>query len=262
MNRSVAAVWGGFSHGFRSTVRDYNDLLSRALMIVFIVTAMSALWHTALGANGGVLDGYDLRSITWYVLGAQLAVNAVPQRLIETIGIEIGDGSIATAMLRPVSVFGLRFAIDLGGSLARLVGLVPVGLLLTLLLDGPPPSLAMLPLALVAIVLGTATNLACQHILGATSFWLRDAKAGWFLFQKVVFLPGGMLIPLELLPGAIANPCRALPFAAMAYVPGRIASGHFDVVAMATQVVWLGVLMLGAALIYSLGLRRLQTVGA
>jgi hypothetical protein len=41
-----------------------------------------------------------------------------------------------------------------------------------------------------------------------------------------VFLPGGMLIPLELLPRPLELISFALPFATMAYVPGRIASGH------------------------------------
>ena len=64
-----------------------------------------------------------------------------------------------------------------------------------------------------------------QVILIGVAFWLLDAKATWFFFQKLVFLPGGMLIPLELLPRTLEVISLALPFATMAYVPGRIASG-------------------------------------
>ena len=93
---------------------------------------------------------------------------------------------------------------------------------------GPPPSAAALALAVPAALLALACNLAAQHAFAGAAFWLRDARSTWFLYQKLVFLLGGMLLPLEFLPRALADVAKVLPFAAMAYAPARLASGHVE----------------------------------
>ena len=57
--------------------------------------------------------------------------------------------------------------------------------------------------------------------LAASAFWLRNAGSAWFLYQKLVFVLGGMLIPLEVFPSGLETVCRYLPFQAMAYAPAR-----------------------------------------
>ena len=74
----------------------------------------------------------------------------------------------------------------------------------------------------------TVVNVAAQHAVAAVAFWLRDIRATWYLYQKVIFIVGGMLIPLEVLPDGVEAVARALPFMAMAYVPARLASGHLE----------------------------------
>jgi ABC-2 type transport system permease protein len=255
------ALWAGFKQGARSTANDRSDTVGKSVFLLFILVVMAGLWRTALAAHGGTIAGYDIDALGWYVFGAQAAVMIVPTRLIETIGDDIGDGTITVAMLRPVSVLGMRFALDAGAALTRLVVLLPVCGVATWLLFGPPPSVGALPIAVLAIALAGWLNLAGQHLFGAIAFWLRDAKAAWFLYQKIVFLPGGMLIPLELLPRGLANVCKWLPFASMAYVPGRIASGNVSYTALLEQVGWLVVVFTAAAVVYELGQRRLETVG-
>jgi ABC-type uncharacterized transport system permease subunit len=76
-----------------------------------------------------------------------------------------------------------------------------------------------------------------------------------------VFLPGGMLIPLELLPRPLELISFALPFATMAYVPGRIASGHPDPLLLLWQLGWLAVLLGMAGAVFAAGERRLQVMG-
>jgi viologen exporter family transport system permease protein len=257
----TSALFAGFKQGARSAAGDPSDLVGKSLFLVFILTVMAGLWRTALAAHGGMLSGYDLSSMGWYVFGAQAAVMIVPIRLIETLGDEIGDGTITVAMLRPVSVLGMRLALEAGAALVRLAALLPVCGAATWLLFGPPPNFAALPLAVVAIIAAGWLNLAAQHLFGAMAFWLRDAKAAWFLYQKIVFLPGGMLIPLELLPRGLASVCRWLPFAAMAYVPGRITSGDADYAALLEQGGWLLAVLTCTAAVYELGQRRLETVG-
>jgi ABC-2 type transport system permease protein len=250
----------GLICGARQALRAPGNLLVRTGFFMVILLVMAQLWRAA-SASGRPLAGYDLNALLWYVFAAQAAVLAVKPRTILELGDEIGDGRLAIAMLRPVSVLWLRVSIELGESMVQLTLAAVSGMALTLLLAGPPHSALALMLAVVALPVAAAANLLLQHALGAIAFWLRDARSTWFVFQKLVFLPGGMLIPLELLPPPLAAAVHPLPFAAMAYVPGRLASGHAEPGLLLFQIAWVLVLALLATLVFAAGQRRLQVVG-
>jgi ABC-2 type transport system permease protein len=251
----------GFMLGFRRVLAQPGSLTSQVGFFVAILVTEAGLWHAAIDANRGQVAGYSWSGILWYVFGAQAAVSACRQRLAEEVGEEIGSGSIVAAMLRPVSVVGMRMATEAGEATVRLTLILTIGTAVTWAFAGPPPSLGALFLAGPVAAVGCGANLAFQHAAGGAAFWLADAKSAWFLYQKLIFLPGGMLIPLELLPGPVQEGCRALPFAAMAYVPGRIASGHVDWAQLVTQATWLVILALVASGVFRLGERRLRIVG-
>jgi len=52
-----------------------------------------------------------------------------------------------------------------------------------------------------------------------------------------------------------------LPFAAMSYMPARLAAGHVEPGLLLAQLGWLAVLSLAAATAFAAGERRLQVVG-
>ncbi len=251
----------GLASDVARTLRAPGELLVRLSFLLIILLVMASLWHAAVLAHGGSLAGYSASALIWYVCGAQVAVIGAPPRTVEAIGEEIGSGEVAVAMLRPVSVVGLRLAVEVGAALVRLAGAALLGGGLTLIVGGGPPDLRALPLLLVAVPLACAANLAGQHAFGGIAFWLLDAKAAWFLYQKLVFLLGGLLLPLEILPAPMAAVARVLPWAAMAYVPGRIASGHLEPALIAVQLAWLGALIGLALLVFAAGERRLQLDG-
>ena len=93
--------------------------------------------------------------------------------------------------------------------------------------------------------------------MAASAFWVRDAGAIWFLYMKAVFILGGMIIPLELLPDGLQSFAMLLPFRAMAYAPARLASGHWEPALLVEQVVWIGLLAAVATAVFAAGERRL-----
>jgi ABC-2 type transport system permease protein len=257
----VTPYLAGWRLGLLRTLRSPGDLAVRVGFFAIILVVMSALWGAATSAHGGHLDGYTHASLLWYVLAAQTAVLGVRPRSVEEIGDEIGGGTIAIQMLRPVSVVGLRMAVDLGEACARLAAAFPAGALLTWLFAGRPPSWAGVALSVPSVVLAAWANIASSHAFGGIAFWLLDAKSTWFVYQKLVFLPGGMLIPLEILPRPLEVASLALPFATMAYAPGRIASGDVDPLLLVWQAGWLAALLALAAAVFAAGERRLQVMG-
>lgn len=228
---------------------------------VLVVGVMSSLWSTAAAAHGGSIAGYTAVALTWYLATSEAATVAINARLIEDLGIEIADGTVTTEIQRPVSVLLIRVSGELGRTLPRLAACAVVGVAVAWLLGGAPPDKAALALAAPSLVLAVTCNLVAMHAFSGVGFWLRDTRSAWFLYQKLVFLLGGMLIPLEVLPDAVQAVALALPFAAMAYAPARLASGHVEPHLLLAQVGWLVVLGVVATRIFAAGERRLQAIG-
>jgi ABC-2 type transport system permease protein len=242
-------------------VRKPAELAVRLLFYVVILIVFAALWPVAVEAAGGRLAGYDAGDLVWYVLAAEGAVIATKPRLIEDIGNDIASGQIAIEMLRPANVVGIRVATELGEALVRLAIAAIMGTAFGFLVVGPPENPAAAALALPSGVLAVGANLAAQHAFAGAAFWLRDARAAWFLYQKLVFLLGGMLLPLQLLPDWLARISWVLPFWTMSYAPARLASGHYEPWLLAAQAAWTLVLAGAAMAVFVAGERRLEVTG-
>jgi ABC-2 type transport system permease protein len=245
----------------RRTLAQPSGLLVTAFFYAAVVSVLSTLWRTATVANDGTVAGYSAVALTWYVATSEAATVSLDTRLIESTGLDIADGSIAVELLRPVSVLALRVASEIGRSLPRVAMCAGLGVPLALALGGRPPSWWALFLVLPSLVLAIACNLVAQHAFAGVSFWVRDARATWFLYQKLVFVVGGMLLPLEVLPPAMTRIALVLPFMAMAYAPARLASGHVEPGLLVAQAAWFVGLSALATAVFSRGERRLQVAG-
>jgi ABC-2 type transport system permease protein len=226
-----------------------------------VVSVLSPHWRTATAATGGAVAGYSAVALTWYVATSEAATVSMNIRLIEEVGEDIASGSIAVELLRPASILALRVGSELGRTLPRLGACVVTGILGARLVAGAPPNGAALALAAPSLVLAVTCNLVAQHAFAAVSFWVRDARSTWFLYQKLVFVVGGMLLPLEVLPERLAAIAKALPFMAMAYAPARLAAGHLEPSLLLAQLGWLAALSAVAVGVFASGERRLQVVG-
>jgi ABC-2 type transport system permease protein len=257
---NARAAFVTLSVAVRKGAAERSGLAFTVGFYVIVTGVLSSLWRTAAAAHGGAVAGYSAVALTWYIATSEAATVAINARLIEDIGYAIGDGSVSVEMLRPASVLGVRVVTEVGRTLPRLAACVAGGALVASL-SGAPPSLPALVLAVPALVLAVACNVVAMHAFAGWGFWLRDTRSAWFLYQKFVFLLGGMLIPLELLPDGMERVARLLPFMAMAYAPARLASGHAEPQLLAVQAFWLVVLCLVAMRVYDAGERRLVAVG-
>lgn len=243
----------------RRLVADRGGLAVSVLFYVIVVAALSGLWRAAAAHHPVV--GYSAVALTWYIATSEASICAIQIRLIEEIGNDIAAGTVAVELLRPISVVTVRIAMQTGRALARLACLIACGALFALLVAGRPPNAGAALLAVPSLVLAVAANLSLQHAVAAMAFWVRDARSAWFIYQKFIFILGGMLLPLEVLPSALHTVALKLPFMAMAYAPARLASGHFEPGLLLVQALWLVVMLGAATAAFAAGQRRLQVVG-
>jgi ABC-2 type transport system permease protein len=100
--------------------------------------------------------------------------------------------------------------------------------------------------------------------LGVFAFWLEDAKGLEFLYSKIVFTLGGMLVPLDIFPQWLHTICIYLPFSYIAYYPAKLFVGFdftsfFKILSM--EIVWITVFVILTALVYKWCIRRVSVNG-
>jgi ABC-2 type transport system permease protein len=246
---------------FHRSAIDGGGMVVAVAFYVVIVATLSGLWRVAAEANGGELAGYSAVALTWYIITSEAAIVSVNARHIEEIGTGIVEGTVAVELLRPASVLGIRMATQVGKGIPRVAALWIAGAVLATVVGDAPPRPATIALVAPSLVLAITANLLAQHAVAASAFWIRDAGSIWFLYMKAVFILGGMIIPLELLPDGLEDVALLLPFQAMAYAPARLAAGYWEPWLLVVQLFWIGVLAFVTSVAFRRGERRLQVVG-
>ena len=241
-----------------------RDLLFGALfssVLISVITATLAfLWVAAL-PDDEVIRGYDAVRMVWYIAVAEAVVNGVDQRLMIRIGEDLRRGDLTVELLRPVTLVWMLMSREVGRSIARFALSLPACCAVAWLIVGPPPSWT--GLALLALTGPLAVIVQMLLVIGASAsaLWLGDSTAAWFVLQKLVFLLGGMLLPLEFWPGGWGEVLTVLPWASTAYVPAHLAvhpSFERLVELLAVQLFWIGALLALTGWAWARGERRLM----
>jgi ABC-2 type transport system permease protein len=257
----VRSVRVTLSISMRRSLAQRGGLAVKGLFYALVFSILASLWRSAAHANGGFVAGYSAAALTWYMAMSEAVTISMNSRLLADVGADITSGAVSIELLRPKSVVLQRVLIETGRVVVPLAVCTLTGFLVCWFVVGLPPSGAGFALALPSLVLAVMCNIVAHHAFAAVAFWLRETGATWFLYQKLVFMTGGMLLPLEVLPHWLHRAALFTPFPSMAYAPARLGSGHAEPGLLAVQVGWLIALSLLAKIAFALGERRLEVVG-
>ena len=118
--------------------------------------------------------------------------------------------------------------------------------------------------AMPAILGAWILHFCVTAMIGLSAFLVEDVSAFMWIYQKLAFLFGGMLIPLDFYPGWLQVIARALPFASMTYGPARLfvtPTTELFVSVITLQIVWIVILGLMLTLAYRRGVAYLTVNG-
>src|SRR5439155_20173106 len=132
------------------------------------------------------------------------------------------NGQLAYLLGRPCSYVLYNFAHYLGGRLVRIAMNLTVGVLLALVMVGPPHLTwqGVLFWPLVAF-LAVSIEFVCYFACGLLAFWTEDTQAFAFVLSRLTLVLGGVLAPLEIFPQPLRSIAQALPFSTILYGPAR-----------------------------------------
>jgi viologen exporter family transport system permease protein len=240
------------------------EMATRSGMIVIFMIVFFQLWNVTYAASGSkVLNGLTLRDTMWYLLLAETLELGRP-RLARLISEQVKDGSIAYLLNKPYDFLLYQLSLGLGESLPRMGMLFILGGALVWAMAGPPPGLLNWPFAAVALTGAWLLHFCFNGLIGLAAFVAEEVAPFEWIYQKLVFILGGMLIPLDFYPVWLQGVAKAFPFAYMMYGPARLfvrPEMQVFIQIILGQIFWLAVLGGLLALAFTRGTRRLAING-
>lgn len=240
------------------------ELATRSGMILVFMFVFFQLWHITYEASGSpVLNGLTLGNTMWYLLLAETLELGRP-RLARVISEQVKDGSIAYLLNKPYDFLLYQLSMGLGESLPRMGMLFIQGGALVWLMAGPPPELQNWPLAFIALLGAWLLHFCVNCLIGLAAFVAEEVAPFEWIYQKFVFILGGMLVPLDFYPAWLQSVAKSLPFAYMMYGPARLfvkPDWQLFGQIITGQAFWLAVLGGLLILVFWRGMRRLAING-
>ncbi|HUL05957.1 MAG TPA: ABC-2 family transporter protein [Candidatus Acidoferrum sp.] len=217
----AGAVAAFFLLGWRRAIAEPAALTGRLLLYLLILAIFRQLWlATPLQELGP--DAPTAADMLWYVTVTEWIVFAagLPYRVVED---QIRSGQIESALLRPLPYAAATLAEWSGATAFYLLVMGGAGTAAAAWLTGTaPPTAAAAPLIVASGVVGCAIALLCQLQLGYAAAWLGTSAPLFWIWQKLLFVCGGLLLPLTLYPPALRGLAEYGPFAAILFAPGSL----------------------------------------
>lgn len=263
------AKLGKYSAVGRITIRNHlayiSDFAIRSLFLLVILYIFMQLWSVTFAGEGTErIAGYSYEQIIWYLIVAESVILSTP-KLISRIETEVKNGDISYQLIRPIHYIWYHYAGFMGEALIRLLVNVAIGSMLGILMFGWAFPSVWHMMALAIVLLGSFTvQFAMNMAIALCAFWVEETRGLDFVYQKLLFTIGGMLLPLELFPGMLQSISRWLPFQTVAYFSAKTAV-QFDVSGwlqmIGVQAIWIVVLLTGVFAIYRKGVSKLHVNG-
>ena len=235
--------------------------LDHAIALLRVVLVV-AIWRAILRSAAAPATPPAGAVLTYVVLARVLGDQLSAQTEVLTA---VWEGSVATRLLRPVSMFGDYIAEMVGGWMLRWATFsIPVLLLAPILgVSIRPSSAARLALFAASLLLSVAVATALDFLFALLV--IRAPENMWSLRmarESLTPLVSGGVIPLTLLPWSLGRVLAWFPFASTVAAPLRIYTGDGDVLRLlALQAAWAVVLWITTRIAWQRSAPRMASFG-
>jgi ABC-2 type transport system permease protein len=225
---------------------------------------MKAVW-TALYAQNAAPAGVPLHAILTYTVVALLMSLVLEIDGTRQIREKIREGTIATDLMKPISLPLYFFSDGLGMTMLHAVLIVPALVLSLVIVRIDVPAPHVLAAFALSFVLGYVVNFLLNFLMNCVAFWTLETFAVQLMVRWLSDLIGGQIVPLVFFPGVLQKIVLALPFAAIYSTPLLIYLGTIKpsgyLAAMSLQVLWCAVFAALSWVVWRAAQRRVVVQG-
>ena len=206
------------------------NLIGRMVFFCLILFVWSRIWtFGSAKLTGEGAAPLTAAAITWYIAVTELVVLSIAYSHL-TIELDVNSGEFSAQRARPMSYLSMMLAKTYGSSILQFFLLATFGSLVVFFIAGawPWPGLPMtekigMGLATVGLALGGLAIASTWYvIIGISAVWVEEVSPLVWIFQKFMFLLGGLVVPLVLYPEALRKVAYLTPFSAMIGEPASI----------------------------------------
>jgi ABC-2 type transport system permease protein len=262
--KTFQKYWAIFQITLVNSLAYPGELIGRSLMIIPFMWIFYQLWKVTYAASGSeVINGLTLSNVLWYLMLAETIELGRPP-LARTISENVKDGSIAYLLNKPYDFLLYQLSTTMGETIFRALMNAIFGSAVVFWLIGAPEHPEGFIIALPAILGAWILHFCVTVIIGLSAFLVEDVSAFTWIYQKLAFLFGGMIVPLDFYPVWLQTLARALPFSSMTYGPARLfvtPTLELFVSVMARQIIWIIVLGILLTIAYRRGVAYLTVNG-
>jgi ABC-2 type transport system permease protein len=247
------------------TYRSQNVVwvLVGALPPLFSIVAWLAIYGNR-GKVGGftrsdMITYYLVITFAWYIIGGR--INAQIARAIK-------DGSLAHQLLKPYAALASHVLGEQCWKLVSLVLALPLYLVLVLYFRHDLHLMLTMPrvvISLVSTLVSAVIFIILEILLGIMAFWTTNTRNLFEVYDLLLILASGELVPISLFPHPLGAALNVLPFRYTFSFPVEIFLGKLNpaqtALGLLAQFAWLAVLFGLARLLWTRGLRRYSATG-
>jgi ABC-2 type transport system permease protein len=232
----------------KSMTYEFNVYGNIIMQTIIMIT--SAYFWKALYKDQDMVGGVDAQSmLTYIIISSALSVLLITnvERRIEK---SVEKGMVATDMMKPVNLFGVYFAEDIGSIIALIFqNMLPILLVGSLMIKVPAMAdTRELPLFIISVAESFLINWLIAALFGMMAFTAVNIDALIQVKKHLLRLLSGSIIPIWFFPESIARVLSSLPFVYIYQLPLSIYIGRGDrsehLFQMKIQLMWLVALSL------------------
>jgi len=254
-----------FQQAFENRGRSFIWLLLAVINPLLVLSYWIGVYHSQ---NGGIA-GWALSSVTSYYFLLMFAGSFLIAHVEYDVAVhDIQEGGLVKYLLKPFSYFWYYFLGELPWRMIQGLFSLTILFIFSLFLGKFVQLVSTPELILAAIIislLGFILSFIFKMILGFTAFWLTDFHGVQSIFEIIILVFAGFVMPLEFYPALIEGIAKVLPFAYMVYYPVIALQGKLDLVSLlqvvGMQLVWIFAFLAVYKLMWSKGVRSFTGVG-
>jgi ABC-2 type transport system permease protein len=244
-----------------------GDVLAVSGTVGMRVWIFSQLYANAFRLAGTTeLGGLSLAQTLWILALSQgFHVSNRTRRAMKSIEYDIKGGNIVHMIGKPYNYALFNFFSCFGSIFGYLFIAVGIAVAVAIILTGPIKiTLLGIAAGLILLFFGFILNSLFALIIGLLAFWTEDISAFRWIYDKLLWVLGGIFLPLSLFPDKIRALIEFLPFNHLFYGPARLIIS-FDAQLfwkyLLIQIVWVVVLSALIRVIYKRGMKGLSING-
>jgi ABC-2 type transport system permease protein len=248
---------------FLNNIQYFGEFIFKSLFILIILFIFTNLWQVIYSSKQ-TIEGFTLAMMIWYLLMTE-SIFTSTWSIVKEINQDVQSGEIAYKLNKPYNYVFYYFFKSISHSLTGFALTFTLGgILVYILVGGINFNLIFSPLILFSAVLAIILDIFILISIGLTAFWVEDNNSFKWVYDKIIFTIGGMLLPLEVFPKWISGTLQYLPFSFVSYFPAKIFVnfniGEFIFVSL-FQILYILFFIGLALIIFKIGSRRINING-